>query len=381
MCVPFPSPDNPAEWLASGTVAFPRMLGLIGAAVSSVRLEVFIFTPGQPGDSFLAALVAAAERGVTVRVLLDAFGSGNLPGGYWHRLERAGGQVRTFNPLRNLQALVRDHRKMLVCDESAAVVGGFNIGAEYDGDGITTGWRDNGVLLWGSVAVGLAQLFDLQFGEAEERQPWTARWRRREDQSVVPMGPKTQVLPVTPGRGRSCLTGALLHDLGASSEITLVSPYFLPPPVLRRALRRAARRGARVRVIVPAQSDVRMVQVASRRLYAGLLRHEVEIWEYEPRILHAKVFLCGDVLYVGSSNLDPRSLHLNFEVMVRLVDAGIVASARADVADMLMRSRRVDPSTWGRSRGIWAKIQEGWAFWILYRIDPWVTGRFVRRES
>jgi cardiolipin synthase len=365
------------EWLSSGAVAFPRMLTAIGLARESVQLEMYIFEPGGVGDDFLRELVAAAERGVRVQVLVDALGS-DLTDAYWRPLRQAGGEVRTFNPMRSVRLLVRDHRKLLVCDGFTGFVGGFNIGADYDGDGIETGWRDLGMMIEGPGVAVLAELFAGQFTGANERRPLTARWRRRLGGGWAAERPGWRMLPVAPGRGPSPVTEWLLRDLATVREVILVTPYFLPPLEIRRALRRAARRGARVRLVLPAVTDVQVARRAARRLYAAMLRAGVEIWEYSPRVLHAKVWLLDGQVYVGSSNLDPRSLHLNFEIMLRVNDPGLVAAAHADVTDMLGRSVKVDRRGWSRSRGFLEKLREWAAYWLLFRIDPWVTGRVFR---
>lgn len=373
------------EWLHSGGVGLPRMLEAIELAARTVEFEMYIFWPGGPGDEFRLALIAAAERGVRVRVLLDALGSGRLPDDYWRTLRRVGGEVRYFHPMRNRLALVRDHRKLLVCDDRVAFVVGFNVAAAYDGDGVDTGWRDAGILVRGTVAAGLRGLFDEQFEVAAARQPWTARLRRRAEQAAPYCQESVQILPVTPGRGPSCFTDQLLADLAETSrmrgEATLVCPYVVPTAPVRKALRRAVKAGAKVRMVLPMQNDVRLSQLASRRLYAGFLRAGIRIHEYEPQVLHAKVFLFPHAVYVGSSNLDPRSLHLNFELMLRVEDSDLLARARADVEDVLGRSREIERRGWARSRSWWTRLREEWAFWVLYRIDPWLTSRAGRRPA
>ena len=126
-------------WLRAGREIFPPMLVAINAAQRSVCLEIYIFAAGYPGDAFREALVRARQRGVRVRVLIDALGSMSLPGSFWEPLRAAGGEVRQFDPLSLNRLGIRNHRKLLVCDEQVAFVGGFNIAPEYDGDGVTAG--------------------------------------------------------------------------------------------------------------------------------------------------------------------------------------------------------------------------------------------------
>ena len=106
---------------------------------------MYLFDPSPVADQFRDALIAAARRGARVQVLVDAFGSMSLPDGYWESLRAAGGRARRFNPESLNRFGIRDHRKILVCDNALAFIGGFNIAAEYQGDGITSGWRDLGM--------------------------------------------------------------------------------------------------------------------------------------------------------------------------------------------------------------------------------------------
>lgn len=353
----------------------PRMLQAIELATRTVCLEMYIFEPEGPGQDFLVALVDAAQRGVRVQVLLDALGSPGATPDFWHALRAAGGEVRHFHPGMSRRMLVRDHRKVLVCDDRIAFVVGFNIAPEYDGDGVESGWRDGGLELAGPVVASLAALFDEQWENALAPSPRLVRFRRRSPANVRTFGEHLQILPVVPGRGESCLTRALFQDLATAREVVLVTPYFLPPTKLRRAIRRVRRKGGRVQIILPAQSDVPLARLAARRLYAGLLRARLEIAEYQPRILHAKILLIDDVVYVGSSNLDQRSLHLNYELMLRVTQPDLVRRVRAEVQDLLAHSRAVDRRAWAASRSWWDRAREFFAFSLLYRIDPWVTLR------
>ena len=128
------------------------MLEAIDSAKVSVRLEMYIFEDSPLGVKFRDALVRAAGRGARVMVLNDAVGSFGLSESFWEPLGRAGGEFRWFNPIKFGRMLYRDHRKILVCDDTRAFVGGFNIAPEYDGDGVTGGWRDLGMEVRGTLA-------------------------------------------------------------------------------------------------------------------------------------------------------------------------------------------------------------------------------------
>src|ERR1035438_5521183 len=136
-------------WFCSGREVLAAMLAAIEAARESICLEMYIYAADSVGERFREALVRARQRGVRVQVLIDAFGSITLPGAFWEPLRAAGGEARWFNPLALDRWGIRNHRKLLVCDERVAFIGGFNITADYDGDGVTSGWLDLGLKVGG----------------------------------------------------------------------------------------------------------------------------------------------------------------------------------------------------------------------------------------
>ena len=155
---------EPARWLRTGAIAYTRMLELINNAKVSIRCETYIWGNDAVGARFLSAFAQAASRGVSVKVLIDGAGSSGLPDDYWHALSRAGGEARVFNPITLRNFSLRNHRKLLLIDDHVAVTGGFNLAAEYDGDGVSGGWRDLGLELHDPRALRqLADSFDLSW--------------------------------------------------------------------------------------------------------------------------------------------------------------------------------------------------------------------------
>lgn len=349
--------------------------GSIAAARGSVRLEFYIVAPDATGTAVRDALADAADRGVAVRVLVDALGTTALPSGFWRPVTGSGGEVKIFNPLTSRRLPVRDHRKLVVVDDELAIVGGFNLSDDYAGDGVASGWADCGLVLRGPAVAGLARSFDRMSALCDTTPPraMMARLGKGQRPPAETIAPGTQLLLSGPGRKPNAFQKLLRADVAKARTIRFVSAYFLPGFLMRRRLRRTAKRGARVQVIVPGKSDVALSQRAARHLYTGLLRAGVEIWEYEPQVLHTKLFLVDGAVYVGSSNLDTRSLHINHELMIRLTDPEVVAGGEALFAHLLGRSRRIDPANWRASRSWWEKLRERWAFWILSQVDPYVT--------
>jgi cardiolipin synthase len=351
------------------------MLAAIEAARRSIQLEMYIYAAGDPGDRFREALAAAARRRVSVQVLVDGFGARALPADYWNELRTAGGDVRVFNPLTLNRLAIRDHRKLLLIDDEVAFVGGFNIAPEYDGDGVMRGWFDLGLELHGRAAVALRESFDVLFAHHDFRHPRLGRWRRTPIRRALRAHARQLVLATGPGLGGNVFHRRLLHDLGRANHVEIVSAYFVPGYRLRRALRMVVRRGGTVRLLLAGRTDVPLAQCAARAFYGGLLRAGVEIFEYEPQILHAKLAIVDDAVFVGSSNLDIRSFGINYEVMLRIKDAALADLGR----ELLAAGRHHAQTVRLRHRGFWQRLRENWARMLLTRIDPWLARRQLRR--
>jgi cardiolipin synthase len=364
------------RWLPSGRVAFPAMLQAIERAQSSVRLEMYIYSSGALGERFRDALVRAALRGARVRVMVDAFGSLSLPGGFWKPLTDVGGEFRWFNPLKLGRISYRNHRKLLVCDDAVAFFGGLNIAPEYDGDGVTSGWLDLAMEAVGPLAGELGEAFDESWALAVSEHRALMRFRRSHSRSTTAAA-SWRVLLGGPGLGYNYMKRTLAGDLAIARKVQILCAYFLPTWRLRRELLGVTRRGGSVELILAGKSDVRLSQLASRRLYRVLLKRGVRIHEYQPQILHAKLFIIDEQVYVGSSNLDTRSLNINYELLVRITDPEIVEEARSLFQNALRHSARIEPGTWRKSRSLWTKLMEEWAYFLLARLDPYVAG--VRR--
>lgn len=361
------------KWLRTGSEAFTAMLVALNAATRSIRFETYIYADDDLGQTVRAALIEACYRGVKVQVLLDALGSINLPKSFWDALVAAGGEFAFFNPLSLSRWSYRNHRKLTVCDDLVAFTGGFNVANHYRGDGLTHGWRDLGLQITGTLVHELAASFDSFFARAAKKPKRLQRFRRREDRTH--QGANWQLILNGPGFGRGAFKRILARELKHANSVQIISAYFLPTWRLRKALMRVSKRGGTVQVIVPGISDVPISQLAARHLYRMLLRAGVEIYEYQPQILHSKLLIVDDRVYVGSANLDTRSLWINYEIVVGLKDPRLAGQARAIFAQDLQHSQRIDPATWKRARSFWSKLKESWAYLILARLDPFMARR------
>lgn len=365
-------------WHGTGFSQLEAMVAAIKSAKRSVRLEVYILTDTEIGRRFIEALTEAARRGVKVRLLIDAVGSFGLGEELFADLRAAGGELRWFNSVKLASYVFRDHRKLLTVDEAEAYVTGCNISTEYHGDGIREGWMDAGVMVSGPVAAVLAGEFDQQWKRASARE-----WRRtsgpKSGRVICGSGEEVTALFMKPGFGRNPFRASLCSDLLGAKEIEITAAYFLPAQRLRRLLIGAAKRGAKVRVLLAGKSDIGLMQLASRSLYRRLVRGGVKIYEYQPQVLHAKIIVLDDIVYVGSSNLDPRSLRINFEIMLRIRNRALAAVVRERFEeDVAQRAELITWESLKRGRGWWKRFKQRLAYWLLARLDTALAVRKLR---
>jgi cardiolipin synthase len=360
------------------------MQRLIDAAKVCVRVETYLMREEGPAVWLREALLRARARGIRVRLLLDAFGCESIGAEYLQPLREAGVEVAIFNPSRLLRRTFRNHRKLLTCDGEHAIVGGFNIAPEYAGDGVNSGWFDSGVYVGGPVVPPLESSFDAMFDLA----PFTPRalrrfrrvmrhgWTAGADQEA-PVHP----LISGPGLPRGVISYMLRRDLAQARNALIASAYFLPSSLVRRLLYRVARGPGRVRILLAGKSDVQLARLAAERLYTRLLARRVRIFEYQPQVLHAKVVVMDSLVWVGSGNLDRRSLIINYELLLRFDWPELAEDARVWLAQALRRSSRVRLSRWRRARGFWRRRASDLAWLLLARIDPLLARRGFRGLS
>lgn len=361
------------QFLPTGATCIDALEALVNQARDAVCLEMYIYKADATGERIRAALFGACQRGVRVRILLDDFGSATLPRDYFADLLSLGAQLRRFNPSRALRAAFRNHRKLCVVDHRRAIVGGFNIGDEYAADGVTAGWRDLGMFIEGSLADELETTFTRMFIAARaDTQALIAFARGRQSSPSSAGGPS--LLTSGPGFESGRLRASLYRDFWSANRIVIIAAYFAPPWRLRRALRNAAKRGI-VRVLLPGKSDVWAMRLAAHHLYERMLRHRVEVFEYQPQILHSKLVVIDDIVYIGSCNFDVRSLQLNFDFLLRIPSGELAAQARQLFMRDLAHSRAITLPEWHASSGWWQRTTRFVAYWLATRFDPYLARR------
>jgi len=313
---------NRVELLCTGDETYPAMLEAIASAERCIALQSYIFDHDPIGIKIAQALIDAQRRGVQVRVLIDAIGAKYSRPPITRMLKAAGVPVARFLPtaigLRLVYANLRSHRKLLVVDGSLALAGGMNIRSgfmtAFAGEGRA---NDTHFRLEGPVSRQLMDSFahDWQFTTGESLK--TAPWFDTMPRELVSQDPTpVRVVPSGPDKTMGSNQGMILGALSvARRRVRIQSPYFLPDVVLMGALVTAARRGVIVDVLIPGHNNLKLVSAAMEAQLELLVKGGVRVWRTSGAFDHSKLLTIDNQWsYVGSSNIDPRSLRLNFEL-------------------------------------------------------------------
>lgn len=398
---------NDVALLRGGDELFPKMLEAIRRAGSEVWLATYIFYSDAASLALADALVAADRRGVRVRVVVDGFGSKGSLEVLRHRLAGSGVAFAVFRPMDRwwhwLQPgqLRRLHQKLCVVDDEIAFVGGINvIDDRLDiHHGRTERPRlDFAVQLHGplvdAVSMGLRSIWSRawlgrDFDDAlvdyiplrRRLRRWLAQmWRgpQRLPQVTPRLPPVSAAFVMRDNlRRRRTIEHAYVDAIrGARSHVDLVCPYFYPGQRIRLALRQAADRGVRVRLLLQGMVDYRIAAWAAEALYAELIAHGVEIYEYTPAFLHAKVAVVDDRwATVGSSNIDPLSLLVNLEANVVVQDGPFARHLAGEIETALAQSSRVGERAGTGLRAMLHRAVVAWFAYVFLRVAG-AAGRY-----
>ncbi|MGB3402705.1 MAG: phospholipase D-like domain-containing protein [Microcoleaceae cyanobacterium] len=312
--------ENTGFWLQAEAIQTAR-LEAIRSAKRLIQFETYKMTPGKRADLFAMALTERALAGVKVQLIADSHGSHKIPKKYWHQLKLAGVEIRFFNrfswraPTDNLK---RNHRKLLIIDDETVLIGGAGISDDWDGveeQNDTEPWLDFEVRFQGSIVPHLQSIFIQHWLDCDGTADLA-------DQSLSHSVATHQPLVlITPGEAPSHRDSAIralsqVMIQAAQKQLWIGSPYFIPQTNTRQLLIEAKRRGVDVRILTMGPSnDKNYVYYAAREMYKDLLLNQVNIYEYQPSMMHSKVMLVDQKwVVIGSGNVDPRSFLLNDEL-------------------------------------------------------------------
>ncbi|MDC0434391.1 phospholipase D-like domain-containing protein [bacterium] len=319
------STNSQVEPLFNGDQFFPPMLEAIHSAEDSIDFLTFIYWTGDIADEFAEALAEAAKRGVTVRVILDGFGSFDIKDGLVQLMQSAGVEVAWYHPLQwyDIRRLnKRTHRKTLIIDREIGFTGGAGIAAEWTGTASKASeWRDNHFRITGSAVQDLETAFAQNWLSASGEM---LVYEQEIDSSLSPPDEQTPTerlltLSTSPQDGISSI--ALVYwtaITSATQRVDISTPYFLPDLSLKQTMIDAANNGLDIRLLLPGEhNDSVLIRTASVAYYKELLEAGVRIFEFQTSMMHTKLMLLDDdVSIFGSANFDNRSFSLNSETIL-----------------------------------------------------------------
>jgi cardiolipin synthase len=347
-----------------GDQAFPAMLAAIEAAQHRIAFETYIYGTGHVAERFTTAFEAAARRGVSCQIVLDAVGASDLDERHIQRLETAGCRIGWFNVLSSFaieEVNYRTHRKALVIDGDVAFIGGIGIADQWLLDEEDSPkWRDTHFEIRGPAAINVEAAFHENWIEtggvvAPDLLPHAA-----------PMG-KAQSIVVwsSPEGGANEMKLLYLLAIAAARQtLDVESPYLITDESTQWSLSEARKRGVRIRVLTEGDiTDAKPVKFAGRADYERLMEQGIEVYEYQPTMMHTKaVIVDGIMSIIGSANFDNRSLELNDELNAAVFDRGLAARLTADFDNDLRRSKKLTLDEW-RSRPPHIRAREKvWSF-------------------
>ena len=350
---------NRVQILQDGDGFFPLLFEDIAAARESIHLETYVWWKGEICAQVADALAEKARQGVEVRLTLDAVGANKGEDELFEKMEQAGVRISRFHPL-ELQDLGlwnnRTHRKLAVFDGRIGYVFGHGFAEEWTGRGQDEKhWRDTGVRIEGPVVNAIQATFAENWVEQTAEVIVGEKYFPR----LPAVGDvRAHMTASSPQGGVSRLELLFKLAMGtAQKEILIQNPYFIPDGEMVGLLEDAAQRGVKVRIMLPgAVTDSSVVRHAGHRRYEEMLAAGIEIYEFLPSLNHQKVMIVDGVWsHVGSTNLDDRSLDINDEASVGLIDTGVAAELRDAFEKDRTKSKQVTLEEW-RKRSAWHRF-------------------------
>jgi cardiolipin synthase len=369
---------NLLEVIETGDGRLRALLDLIAGAQHSFKMLMYMFNPDHAGGVVHDALLAAARRGVQVKLLVDGFGSG-VPPKFFADLGEAGGEYCVFNPSWGRRYLLRNHQKLVTADDRIAILGGANIDETYLSDSGAQHWRDLWLRIEGDEVAMASRYFDMIF-----------RWSKRKKSKLRSL--RRMIGEYSEWRGvlqwkfsgplsmRNSWWRSIGRDMKNARELDMIFAYFAPPGAMLRRIGRIGRRGV-ARIIIAAKSDNNATVAAARHSYSRLLRRHVQIYEYQPAKLHTKIAIVDDVVHIGSSNFDYRSFYINLELMLRIKDAGFAAAMRGYFERELKDCKWITPELHRRRASPWRRIKWALSHFLVNVLDYTLTRRLNFRAG
>lgn len=381
------SANNRAQLIRGGKEYFEKIISLIGQATESIHLQTYIYEDDETGRMVGEALKAAALRNVKVYLMVDGYASQDLPDAFIDELKTAGVQFRFFQPLLKSEHFYfgrRMHHKILVVDAQCAVTGSKNISNRYNDMPGVPAWLDLNVYLEGDAARELCLVcvktwngFRMEKGGITCNN--TRTFHFPENESVEMRVRRNDWV-----RRKNEISYSYIEMLrNAKTHITILCSYFLPGKIIRNLLAAAAKRGVTVKVIVAGRSDVMISKNAERWLYDWLLRNNIQVYEYEPAVLHAKSAVCdGAWATIGSYNINNISAYTSIELNVDVRNKNFAAQVEQTLQDIINKeSLLITTETHLKTKNIFKQFVRWLSYQLIRTIFYLVTFYYKRNKA
>ncbi len=366
-------PFKSVQLVHSGDDYFSRLERIINDAVTEIHIQTYIFDNDATGKRILLALKEALKRQVKVYLLLDGFGSLSFPNEVSKEFRQAGGHIRFFSPLFSASSFYigrRLHKKIVVADGKVALIGGINIANRYQGTSVERPWLDFAIEINSPIAKDIQSHCKANYSKKKNALRKTISPIFDAEEKVT-----IQILQNDWLNRKSEISEAYIQAVSEAKEkVIIVGSYFLPGRKLTNALLEASKSKVKIQLILSGVSDLPMTRRASCYLYSKLLKHNIELYEWNQSVLHGKAMVVdGSWSTIGSFNLNNLSSYASIEMNVGIESPAFAALFEEELQQILLQCQKITPESFQTRNTISSKINNALSYYITRGIEIIVT--------
>lgn len=366
-------PFKSVQLVHSGDDYFSRLERIINDAVTEIHIQTYIFDNDATGKRILLALEEALKRQVKVYLLLDGFGSLSFPNEISKEFRQAGGHIRFFSPLFSASSFYigrRLHKKIVVADGKVALIGGINIANRYQGTSVERPWLDFAIEINSPIAKDIQSHCKANYSKKKNALRKTISPIFDTEEKVT-----IQILQNDWLNRKSEISEAYIQAVSEAKEkVIIVGSYFLPGRKLTNALLEASKSKVKIQLILSGVSDLPMTRRASCYLYSKLLKHNIELYEWNQSVLHGKAMVVdGSWSTIGSFNLNNLSSYASIEMNVGIESPAFAALFEEELQQILLQCQKITPESFQTRNTISSKINNALSYYITRGIEIIVT--------
>jgi cardiolipin synthase len=360
---------NAVKFLQSGKEYFDELEVLISSSKIFIHIQTYIFEDDETGKKIISSLIEAAKRGVRVFIVVDAYGSANLSKGAIHELRKEGILVKKFSPIHpsfGFRIGRRLHHKIVLVDGNSSLIGGINIAHKYEGSAKELPWLDFAARVDGPVNKDVRKICEEVWG-AKRRRLFRKSYYHMLYSAYHKENLSVRLLQNDWVRRKIELSRFYRQSIkNAQYSVVIVASYFIPGNRMRYLLRKASERGVKVTLLLSSMSDVGLARQATNYLYPFLLRNNIEIYLWEPSILHGKLIIVDNqYTSIGSYNMNALSDYGSLELNICVDDAGFARNVQDRfLAYIQQDSLRINQEDYWKQAYWWKQLSN----WMSYQL-------------